>query len=80
MQKNFKMIRQEEGKASAAGALENRRTELTPRKCFRCGYEDHLIAKCQNPPKDNEKRKNQVHFNAKGNHVCDNGKNNSVII
>ena len=30
------------------------------RKCFRCGYEDHMIAKCPKPPKDNEKRSNQV--------------------
>ena len=28
--------------------------ELTPRKCFRCGYEDHMISKCPNPPKYNE--------------------------
>ena len=37
------------------------------RKCFRCGSEDHMIAKC---PK-------QICFIEKGNHACDNGKNNS---
>ena len=36
-------------------------------KCFRCGSEDHMIAKC---PK-------QVCFNEKGNREWDNGKNNS---
>ena len=35
-----------------------------------------MIAKCPKPPKDNEKRRNQVNFNEKGNRACDNGKNN----
>ena len=39
----------------------------TPRKCFRCGSEDHMIAKC---PK-------QVCFNEKVNCACDNGENNN---
>ena len=51
--------------------------ELTPRKCFRCGYEDHMISKCPNPPKDNEKQQKQVRLNEKGNCTCDQGKNNS---
>ena len=34
-----------------------------------------MIAKCPKPPKDNEKRRNQVRFNEKGNRACDNGKN-----
>ena len=38
-----------------------------PWKCFRCGSEDHMIAKC---PK-------QVCFNEKGNYAFDNGENNS---
>ena len=42
---------------------------------FRCGSEDHMIAKCTKPPKDNEKQRNQVRFYEKGNRVCDNGKN-----
>ena len=49
--------------------------ERTPWKCFRCGYEDHMIAKCPKSPKYNEKRQNQVRFNEKGNCACDNGKN-----
>ena len=58
-------------------ALGNRQTERTPRKCFRCGSENHLIEKYPKPPKDNEKRRKQVRFNEKGNCACDNGKNNS---
>ena len=41
--------------------------ERPPRKCFSCGYEDHMIEKC---PK-------QVCFSENGNYACDNGKNNS---
>ena len=48
-----------------------------PQKCFKCGSEDHLIAKFPKPPKDNEKRKKQVHSNEKGNRTCNNGENNS---
>ena len=51
--------------------------ERPPRKCFRCGSEDHMIAKCPNPPKDNEKRRKQVCFNEKCNRACNNGENNS---
>ena len=51
--------------------------ERTHRKCFRCGSEDHMIAKCPKPPKNNEKRQKQVHFNEKGNRACDNGKHKS---
>ena len=50
--------------------------ELPPRKCFRCGSEDHMIAKFSKPPKDNEKRRRQVCLNKKGNHACDNSENN----
>ena len=35
----------------------------TPRKCFRCGSEDNLIAKCTKPPKEIEKRRKQVRLN-----------------
>ena len=58
-------------------ALDNRQTERTPRKCFRYGSEDHLIAKFPKPPKDNEKRIKQVSFNEKVNRACNNNKNNS---
>ena len=47
-----------------------------PRKCFKCGSEDNMIAKCPNPPKDNEKRRKQVRFNEKVNRARDNGENN----
>ena len=57
--------------------MDNRQTERTSRKCFRCGSEDHLIKKCPNQPKDNTKQRKQVRFNEKGNRVCDNRKNNS---
>ena len=43
---------------------------------FRCVSEDHTIAKCPKPPKDNEKRQRQVRFNEKGNRACENGENN----
>ena len=33
-----------------------------------------MIAKYPKPPKDNEKRRKQVRLNEKGNHTCDNGK------
>ena len=51
----FKRIRKEKEKASEVDVSSNRNTERTPRKCFRCGSEDHMITKCPNPPKDNEK-------------------------
>ena len=35
-----------------------------------------MIAKCPKPPKDNEKRRKQLHFNEKGNRACNNGKDN----
>ena len=35
-----------------------------------------MIEKCPNPPKYNEKRRKQVCFNEKGNHACNNGKDN----
>ena len=52
-EKYFKRIRKEKKKARAVDALDNIRTERTPRKCFICGSEDHLIKKCPKPPKDN---------------------------
>ena len=61
-------------KARAAGDLENRRTEHTPRKCFICGSKDNLIEKCLKPPKENDKQRKQVSFNEKDNRACNNGK------
>ena len=56
----FKRIRKEKEKARAVDASSNRKTERTPWKCFRCGSEDHMIAKCPKPPKDNEKLQKKV--------------------
>ena len=62
-EKCFKRIRKEKEKSRAVDASDNRRTERIPRKCFRCGSENHIIAKFRKPPKDNLKRRNQVRFN-----------------
>ena len=51
--------------------MENSRTERTPQRCFRYGYEDHLISKYPKPPKENEKRLKKVHFSERGNCACD---------
>ena len=64
-EKYLKRIRKEKEKARVAGVLDNIRTERTPRKCFRCGYEDHLIAKCPKSPKGNDKRQKQNRLNEK---------------
>ena len=74
--KCFKRIRQEKEKARAVDVSSNRNMERTPRKCFRCEYEDQIITKISMPAKDNEKRRKQVHFNEKGNRACDNGEDN----
>ena len=50
--------------------------ERPQQKRFRCGSEDHMIAKCTKPPKDNKKRRRQVCFNEKVNRACDKCKNN----
>ena len=54
----------------------NRNSERPPRKCFRYGSEDHMIAKFPKPPKDNEKRRKQVLLNEKGDCECNNVKDN----
>ena len=51
-------------KVRAVDVSSNRKMERTPWKCFRCGSEHHMIAKC---PK-------QVCFNEKGKYACNNGK------
>ena len=60
-----------------AGDVDNRRKERLPWKYFRCGSEDNLISTFPKPPKENEKRQNQVHFNEKGNRASYNSKNNN---
>ena len=64
-------------KYRAVDASDNRQTERTTRKSFRCGSEDHMIENYPKTPKDNEKRRKQVRFNEKGNCACDNGENNN---
>ena len=76
-EKKFKRIRKEKEKDRAVDVSCNRNSERPPRKCFICGSEDHNIAKCPKPPKDNEKRRKQVRFNEKGNRACDNGEDNN---
>ena len=77
--KCFKIIRKEKGKYCVAGDLDDIWMERTTRKFFRCGSEDHLIAKCPNPPKDNDKWRNQVRFSEiiirSSQKECDNGDN-----
>ena len=75
-EKCFKRIIKKKEKARAVDVSSNRNSERPPRKCFRCGSEDHIIAKCPKPPKDNEKRRKQVCFDEKGNRACDNGEDN----
>ena len=59
--------------------MDNKRKELTPRRCFRCKSEDLLIAKFPNPPKDNDKWQNQVRLSKIVNRAlqkeCNNGDN-----
>ena len=50
----FQSIRQEKEKARAVDVSSNRNSKRPTWKCFRCGYEDHMIKKCPKPPKDNE--------------------------
>ena len=57
-----KRIKKKKEKARAAGDLDNRHMERTPRKCFRCRSEDHLIAKFPKPPKENYKQKKASTF------------------
>ena len=75
-EKIFKRIRNEKQKARAVDVSSNRHMERPPWKCFRGGSEDHMIAKCPNPPKYNQKRRNQVRLNDNGNRARDNGENN----
>ena len=72
MGKCFKKIRKEKEKARSAGTSSNKNSDRPTRKCFRCGSEDHLIAKFPKPPKDSEKRRKSEKSKEKGNRACDN--------
>ena len=65
------------GKARAVGISSNINPEHPSRKCYRCGSEDHMIAKYSKPPKDSKKRRKSVRFNENFNRACDNGKDNN---
>ena len=56
VEKCFKNIRKEKEKAPSAGASSKKNSDRPPWKCFRCGSEDYLIAKCPKPPKDGGKK------------------------
>ena len=51
----LKRIRKEKEKARAVEVSYNRKMERKPRKCFRCGSQDHMIAKCPKQLCCNEK-------------------------
>ena len=57
----------EKEKDHAVDVSSNRQMECTPRKCFRCGSEDHMISKFPT----------QVCFNEIGNGAYDMGENDS---
>ena len=67
MEKCFKKIRKDKEKARSSGASSNKNSDRPARKCFRCGSEDHLIAKCPKPSKDSEKRRKSDKSKEKGN-------------
>ena len=72
MEKCFKKIRKEKEKARSAGALSKKKSDRPSRKCFKCGSEDHLIAKCPKLPKESEKRRKSDKSKEKVNSVKDN--------
>ena len=72
VEKCFKNIRKEKEKTRSAGTSSNKHSEPPTRKCFRCGSEDHLIAKFPKPPKDSEKRRKSDKYKGKGNSAKDN--------
>ena len=78
-EKCSKKVRKEKEKSRAVDVSSNRNLECLPRKFFRCGSEDHMIAKCLKPPKENEKQLKQVCFNEKGNRGCDNVEDNNDL-
>ena len=72
VEKCFKKIRKEKDKARSAGTSSNKNSDRPARKCFRCGSEDRIIAKCPKPPKDSEKRRKSGKSKEKVNCACDN--------
>ena len=58
---------------------QTKNSDCPARKYFRCGSEDHLIAKCPKPPKDGEKKYKKVSFKEKGNSAKDNSDNDNDL-
>ena len=79
MEKCFKKIRKEKEKARSAGTSSKTNSDRPARKCFRCGFEDHLIAKCPKPPKDSEKRRKSDKSKEKGNSAKDNSNDDNEL-
>ena len=59
-------------KAHSSGTSSKTISDHPARKCFRCGSEDHMIAKCPKPPKDSEKRRKSDKSKETGNSAKDN--------
>ena len=76
---NFKNIRKEKEKARSAGTSSLKKSDRPTRKCFRCGAEDHLIAKYPKPPKDSEKRRKSDKSKDKVNRACDNSNDDNDL-
>ena len=72
MEKCFKNIRKEKEKAGSAGTSSNKNSDRPARKCFRCGSEDRLIAKCPKPPKGGKNKRKSDKSKEKGNIAKDN--------
>ena len=72
VEKCFQNIRKEKEKASSAVTSSNKNLYLPARKYFRCGSEDHMIAKCPKPPKESEKRRKSEKSKEKANSAKDN--------
>ena len=68
----LKISEKKKEKARSAGTSSNKNSNRPARKCFRCGSEDHLIAKCPKPPKYSEKRRKSEKSKEKGDSVKDN--------
>ena len=52
--------------------MSNKNSDCPAWKFFRCGSEDHLIAKFPKPPKDSDKRRKSDKSKEKGNSAKDN--------
>ena len=75
--KCFEKIRKEKEKSCAAGTSSNKNSDRPDQKCYRCGSEDHMIAKCPKPPRDSEKISKSECSKEKGNRACNNGEDDN---